>query len=48
LIAEVVPSAQDLATKADLHAETTRTIKWMLGSFISLCLGTWGSWPPSF
>ena len=68
LIAEVVPPAENVATKADvqavkadvqlvrsdlevavaklqgqMHAETTRTIKWMLGFSIPMWAGMWGT-----
>jgi len=61
LMAEVVPPAENLATKADLaeqfsraweefakvrtemHAETNRTIRWMMGFLISAWVGSFGS-----
>ncbi len=50
LIAEVVPPAQELATKSDiaeLRAEMQagfaqiRTLRWMLGLFLPMWFGTW-------
>lgn len=50
MIAEVVPPAVDVATKSDIeslrgeiHAESSRTIKWMLGFFIPVWAGTWAT-----
>jgi hypothetical protein len=68
LMAEVVPPAENLATKADLadvlariderfarvweefakvrtemHAESNRTIRWMMGFLISAWVGSFGS-----
>jgi hypothetical protein len=68
LMAEIVPPAENLATKADLlatkadlveqfsrvweefakvrtemHAETNRTIRWMMGFLISAWVGSFGS-----
>ena len=61
LMAEVVPPAENLATKADIadvvahmneqfakvrtemHAETNRTIRWMMGFLISAWVGSFGS-----
>jgi len=52
LIAEVFPGARDLATKsdlADLRAEMRagfaqlRILRWMLGLFLPVWLGTWAT-----
>ncbi len=50
LIAEVVPAAEQLATKqdiAELHTAIQRsskeTMRWMLTFFVPVWLGTWGT-----
>ncbi len=50
MIAEVVPPTRDLATRTDLaqletkiQAETTRTIKWIVGVMVPMFVGTWGT-----
>jgi len=54
LIAEVVPPAEELATKADLreglatvraemHALNTSNVRWMLTFFIPVWAGTWAT-----
>lgn len=50
MIAEVVPAADDIATKGDIaalraemHAEFSRMKGWMLGLMVPLWLGVYGT-----
>lgn len=46
MIAEVVPPARDLATKADLRdglAALSRRQQWMLGFFVPVWVATFGT-----
>ncbi len=49
MIAEVLPPAKDIATRSDIervlskmHAENTRTIKWLIGVSLPMWAATWG------
>lgn len=43
MIAEVVPAADDLATKLDLESGFNRQLRWMIGMFVPVWLGVYAS-----